>query len=194
MLNCVYEVLKAHQRALAADEREKLRLAMETKRQDRQAAAEARKAAAAPRRAEAAVRKQQRLVEAEAKKAQEAVPAPATRRHRQETFDQRGYMKKYRAWIKREREVAPPDHLARLLEKCSKIDRGETIARGECYVAMREIVDAGWAGRETDGKAWTWNRWNLAYVVDHSLPRKEVSRCIEDYEATRMAADLDAAQ
>jgi hypothetical protein len=175
--------LKVFQRVIAADERQKIaeaniRLAVEKRR-----AREIAKAEAKQRRNERAIAKAHQDREREtvrAEKESERQEAEAERKRQTNSVANAARLKNRRAQLKAKCLIGPenPD-LVRLLAKCEEIEKPTRPQLGECYLAMKEIVDTHQAGKNPNNeKYWTWGEWAGFYI---HRSRRDINRCIEEF-------------
>jgi hypothetical protein len=84
-------------------------------------------------------------------------------------------------------KAAPPPQLEHpqlttLLMKSQSLEKTNRVQLGECYAAMKRIVENGEAGNCPDtGKPWTWEQWSKAYI---KRSRVDIYKCIQEFVAS----------
>lgn len=204
----VIAVLKAHQNALADEEREKLVVAERERKQAIQAEKEAEKrdraekrAVRAAERASAAAAVQARKDERAAKIAADKAEAKrlaaneANRKSRQKKREKEQQAKREEAERKDaeraaaaqaviDRNDSPSPRLEVLLSECRVVFRTSRIELGRRFVEMKYLVETFRAGINLDtGKPWTWEEWRADKLQEWS--RATVYRYISEFVSER---------
>jgi hypothetical protein len=73
---------------------------------------------------------------------------------------------------------AGSDELARLLAECASVEKMTRVELGRRYAAMKRIVENQQAGKNEDGKHWTWGQWSSAFI---KRSRMDIYRCIQEF-------------
>lgn len=151
---------RAHQKRVAAMERERVKAEAERRRHEREIAKAEREA-------------DRQALELEKLRLAKEVKKTANRLRRSDRRDER--VQKIKS--------GPPDNevLAGLLAECEGIERTRRIELGKRYAAMKDVVQAHRAGKNEDHKYWTWGEWAARYIP---RSRPDVWKCIQEYVAS----------
>lgn len=206
--NQVMAQLRVFSRVIAAENRDKIEAENRRAIAEKKAAAEreaaARRTAAAEKRAAAAERravkehqKRQKaafLAEQRASAAAAKQDAQDAKKHRgakareeQRNQARREYKRRWDQERKQKAMAAAVPatsdnaELARLLDECRGIEKTCRIDLGRRYAAMKLIVETQQAGKDANGKHWTWLKWAKLHI---QRSREDIWKCIQEHVAS----------
>lgn len=78
--------------------------------------------------------------------------------------------------------IPPAASLTTLLEKYAASVKKSRIEHGQLFWEMKCIVDRHDAGKDEEGKYWTWSKWAERYI---QRSRRDIKKCIQEYEVMK---------